>query len=550
MKILSVRFRNLNSLAGEWIINLQDPSFTSNGIFAITGPTGSGKTTILDAICLALYGQTPRLEKISVSTNEIMTRHTGECSAEVTFESSEGVFRCNWRQKRARSRPDGKLQQPEHEIADAVTNRVLESKIREVGIRVRQATGMDFEQFTRSMLLAQGGFSAFLEAKPDERAPILEQITGTGIYSDISIKVHERTGEEREKLKAIESEIGMIELLTPEEEVGLIGEKEAKGIRNAEISSSIKKLKESLDGLTRVVTLKQDIITLHTEQENLFVRREQAGPELKLLNNGQKAAEFETNWKILTGLHEKLKKDTVRLSELQVQELLIKEAYIVAESTLQIAERELLTAKHAADQQRPIIIAVRDIDVHMSTGRTAATDLSVKLNEQRDRKEKNIADLEGLNHQRSLHETDLQKIESYLQEHAEDALLITAYSGLNQQISEWVHHQESYTRIFGDLEKAEEIRKKAGFIHQEKKDAVEKHGKELADLSLKITDLNLQMNNFLQGSDIRAIRDQEKNLQKRIDCLKKLVESVLESKKFINNRNTSEAKAVSLQNEI
>ena len=90
MRIEKIRFRNLNSLVGEWEIDLTHPAFASDGIFAITGPTGSGKTTILDAVCLALYGRTPRLNRVTKSGNEIMSRQTGECFAEVTFRTGAG----------------------------------------------------------------------------------------------------------------------------------------------------------------------------------------------------------------------------------------------------------------------------------------------------------------------------------------------------------------------------------------------------------------------------------------------------------------------------
>ena len=93
MRILQIRFKNLNSLAGEWAIDLTHPAFLSDGIFVITGPTGAGKTTILDAVCLALYGRTPRLRHVTKSENEIMTRQTGECFAEVTFETRSGTCR-------------------------------------------------------------------------------------------------------------------------------------------------------------------------------------------------------------------------------------------------------------------------------------------------------------------------------------------------------------------------------------------------------------------------------------------------------------------------
>lgn len=161
MRILNVRFKNLNSLNGEWMIDFTRPEYTSNGIFAITGPTGAGKTTILDAICLALYGETPRLPWITQNGNEIMSRHTGDCLAEVTFESSRGRYRCTWSQHRARKRADGKLQNPHHEISRAESGDVLESNLKRVAGEIEAATGMNFERFTRSMLLAQGDSPPF-----------------------------------------------------------------------------------------------------------------------------------------------------------------------------------------------------------------------------------------------------------------------------------------------------------------------------------------------------------------------------------------------------
>lgn len=95
MKILQVRFKNLNSLAGEWEVDLTHPAFASDGIFAITGPTGAGKTTILDAVCLALYGRRPRLPRVTKSGNEILSHRTRECCAEVTFETQAVQYRCH-----------------------------------------------------------------------------------------------------------------------------------------------------------------------------------------------------------------------------------------------------------------------------------------------------------------------------------------------------------------------------------------------------------------------------------------------------------------------
>ena len=151
MRILELRFKNLNSLQGEWKIDFSDPEYVNNGIFALTGPTGAGKSTILDAICLALYGETPRLGKITKSDNEIMSRHTGECYAEVVFQSQAGIYRCHWEQRKARKSPDGALQDQEQQIADAETGKIIESKKSRVVAVIEEKTGMDFKRFNRSM---------------------------------------------------------------------------------------------------------------------------------------------------------------------------------------------------------------------------------------------------------------------------------------------------------------------------------------------------------------------------------------------------------------
>ncbi|SCK25533.1 AAA family ATPase [Vogesella sp. LIG4] len=218
MKILSLRLKNLNSLQGEWKIDFRLPPFSDNGLFAITGPTGAGKSTLLDAICLALYHETPRLKTISASSNEIMSRHSADCLAEVEFEVKGRLYRAFWSQRRARDKADGALQPPRVELADG-DGSILTSHSNDKLKRIEAITGLDFARFTKSMLLAQGGFAAFLNASANERAELLEELTGTDIYGLISQRVFEQARDARSALEQLQARAEGVELL-PEAERG------------------------------------------------------------------------------------------------------------------------------------------------------------------------------------------------------------------------------------------------------------------------------------------------------------------------------------------
>lgn len=220
MKILSLQFENLNSLKGQWKIDFQEQAFIDNGLFVITGHTGAGKSTLLDAICLALYQQTPRLDKLTQSKNELMTLGTANCAAEVGFSVKGKCYRVSWAQKRARNKSDGKLQAPICQLAE-FDGTIIATKSSDVLKQIIELTGLDFSRFTKSMLLAQGGFAAFLNASPKDRAELLEELTGTEIYAQISQHIFEKNKEVQAELALLMSQSAILELLSDSELVVL-----------------------------------------------------------------------------------------------------------------------------------------------------------------------------------------------------------------------------------------------------------------------------------------------------------------------------------------
>ena len=261
MKIISLRFKNINSLKGEWKIDFSQEPFVSSGLFAITGATGAGKTTLLDAICLALYHRTPRLNEPSPA-DKVMTRHTGECLAEVEFEVKEKRYRAFWEVRRARGAPNGKLQPAKVELAEvsngddndesapgdsSAGDKIIADKIKDKDTLIASITGLDFGRFTKSMLLAQGGFAAFLNAEAGKRAELLEQITGTEIYGKISEKVFDRFREEEATLTRLRDRSQNVDVLDRE----AIDEQKGK---KTQLETSIKSSQKELASHQQAIT--------------------------------------------------------------------------------------------------------------------------------------------------------------------------------------------------------------------------------------------------------------------------------------------------------
>jgi DNA repair protein SbcC/Rad50 len=254
MKILHLKFKNINSLAGENEIDFTKPVFTNDGLFAITGKTGAGKSSILDAISLALYGRTPRVE-ITSSENAVMTKGEKDCYAEIHFEVAGKKWKSSWKQELNRS---GNLKPVHRTIADA-NNHILADQLRSCDSKIIEIVGLTFIQFTKVIMLAQGSFAAFLQADKNEKGELLEQITGTEIYAQISKKVFEQNRAEKEKLEKV-----LVEL----EAIKILSEEEIKNLTN-EIAAFEKDKKQIDDELQKLETVKKWFLDVENLEKNI-----------------------------------------------------------------------------------------------------------------------------------------------------------------------------------------------------------------------------------------------------------------------------------------
>ena len=353
MRIEHIRLHNLNSLVGTWEIDLTAPAYRDDNLYAITGPTGAGKTTILDAICLALYGRTPRLARINKNTNDIMSRHTGTCFAEATIAVHDRRYRCYWSQHRARRRADGELQNPKHEIADATSGQLLASSLKTTAATIEQLTGMDYSRFTRAMLLAQGEFAAYLQATPDERAPLLEQITGTAIYSQHSIRAHERYKAARDTLSILQAETAGITLLTADETATLEAERDAARHAAATLATTQQQTAAALAWLADIARLRAEHAALREQAVQLTAEAAAFAPERARLERANRAATLDAAYTHLNTLRQQQHDDEHSLATLSAALPGQQSALAAADTALASAQAALAAARQQHDANQP-----------------------------------------------------------------------------------------------------------------------------------------------------------------------------------------------------
>ena len=306
MKILSVKIKNLASI-GEAYIDFAAEPLASTGVFAITGATGAGKSTLLDAICLALYGKTPRYDLARESGVElkdasgatisqgdvksILMDGTSSGLAEVNFVGlDKQIYQASWQVRRAKNSITGKLQPDTIQLLNITTNTPFAERKTETLAEIEKLIGLNFHQFTRSVLLAQGDFTAFLKADKDSKASLLEKLTGTEIYTKISIAIFNKNRDANTELKTLALQMEGVEILPEERVAELVSEKEdlETHLKKAEIHiKNIEKEIQWYKKLEELQTQKSEAAFLKQKSEDEIKEHEIEKTELSVIEDAQ-----------------------------------------------------------------------------------------------------------------------------------------------------------------------------------------------------------------------------------------------------------------------
>jgi exonuclease SbcC len=451
MKILAIRLKNLASLAGPFEIDFTAEPLASAGLFAITGPTGAGKSTLLDALCLALFGAVPRLSNAQVSAKapdadgEISTgdprtllrRGTGEGYAEVDFVGIDGRrYRARWEANRAREKAGGKLQASRQSLRDIDQDQLLASQKVEFKTQLEAVLGLNFEQFTRAVLLAQSEFSAFLKANDNERSELLEKLTDTALYTRLGRRAFDKAKEAREAHKLLQDQATGVTPLSPEARAEL-------DERFSEAQQLLKTQQAQLKQLELQHTWLKDLRQLQDEQqsatEQLTSARQYweslAGERLKLTRLEQLAPQrhqFARKTELtaqLTPLAAQIQQHTQQQTELNARQAQLEQSLSAAQTALIEAQRQHTSSapllRQAFEAQSALARLVKDVSV------------SADLKQQAEQAcTQGQATIQGLQEQQQQVAARLQRIAGELEQSAHLAPLSDAWNAYRDRLQQ------------------------------------------------------------------------------------------------------------------
>jgi len=418
MQISKIKILNLNSLQGEVEIDFTQQPLAGTGLFAITGDTGAGKSTLLDAITLGLYG---RIHRNKDNVKEVMSYGTGECFAEVEFLSQEKTYRAKWSLARARKNPTGKLQNPVRELSQLDEKsgyyKILAEKIREADQKIEEITGLDYNRFTRSVLLSQGDFAAFLMAKEKERSDLLERITGTEIYSEISVAAYDRNKIEKEKLEKLVEKREALDVLDRDELKVITTQLKENKAKEKEHKNILKEKRTALQWLENITALEKKLAVLENDKSTLQSKQESYIDQFAQLALHRKTKPFEANLVAIQNYQTQVTDIESDVKQLETALNDLKEQKSAKEASFKIVEKQLKEFKNSRESKLKLFTKVEKLDVEIKEKKTPFENEKKAYEEQVLLQKENKERLEKLNQEIEEIQKSIKGNKQWLKEH-------------------------------------------------------------------------------------------------------------------------------------
>jgi len=557
MKILKIELQNINSLKSEHpiVIDFESASFRDVGLFVITGPTGAGKTTILDAITIAMYHEVPRFNKsfIKVGLVDVVSYGANDAMARVTFETKSIIYEAHWSIK-LRAKNGTLYGNPKEEVRlkNMTTGEIIAEKSKELQSVIHRITQLNYDQFLRAVLLAQGEFAAFLSAPSKDKGILLEQITGGEIYKKIGEAVGDKIYLENKELDRIKSKINTEDLLTDEKQEDLKAE-EAVIIKKIEkLDHDFKKVKLILDWFKKDEELINSLQILENERVDLEKEVETNEPLLNLLILHEKAEPCKPELDELIRIEKDIQKKVSRSLELN-QELIVLNQNLDEVQILEKTHNNLfLENQNALNLWLPKLEQITQFDTeitnhqkNMATISKSITDLTGAidiLSENSQQKVQHIVENENV----------LNGVESFLQNNSRIPEIEIHFTNWNTRLTERKTNHGRLSDLSKTIQLSEKELNKINIDLEEKKRSFEQENTKLAKLNDEVESLSLLLasHNLEELLATHQLLENRKNQLRDLQLLTLKYREADQTKLILDNEKTEYENAEKLLNDL
>ncbi|MGZ8163223.1 MAG: AAA family ATPase [Methylobacter sp.] len=496
MKILNIYFKNINSLEGENRISFEQSPFSDSGVFAITGPNGSGKSSILDAITLGLYGETFRFDR---PAGHVMTKHTAECFSEIEFSLGKEKYRSSWHAQRLDGNPAGELMPSEMKLTRLNGGEeVLAVTPQQVCSRVAELTGMNFRNFTRSIMLAQGDFAAFLNALDSERMDILEKIISADIYADYKKEVTEKADNAQLRLDQLKQDLVAIPLMEREKLEAFEEDLADFKDQYVDLRDEQNHLKQQQSALKKIAALQNRIAGQEKKLREAKTQAENKQKKLDEIAASEGALIFKDDLKTVKDKNQEIEQGKTALAALRNE---LKQLEVMIARSGSYTNGAPGPTDKSFTEHKQTIDSIRTQMAHLMAAKQSESDL-----------------LQSLSIQQTEKKSALAAVANWLEEHSADESLLANFpetaklKNLRAELVDLSEKQKSFVKWSKNVSSA----------LKNNKSAIERQHKKVADSKRQLQMAETSLESIAQGHSPEEIEELSGDQQERVKAFQDL----------------------------